>query len=187
MSSLNVLGASNHTTKVREENDYYATDPIAAEFLIEEIELENILEPCCGEGHLAKVFEEDGIKVYSSDLIDRGFGEGGIDFLEHYTKWDGDIVTNPPYKCAQEFVEHALKIIPDGRKVVMFLKTLFLESKGRKHFLMHSPLKTIMVSSSRIKCAKGGDFDSVKSSAVSYSWFIWEKGYIGEPTIRWFN
>lgn len=36
--------------------------------------------------------------------------------------WDGDILTNPPYKYAKEFIEHAMTIIPDGRKVFMFLK-----------------------------------------------------------------
>ena len=187
MSSLNVLGSSNHTTDEREKYDYYATDPIAAEYLIEEVELENILEPCCGEGHLSKVFIDDGITVTSTDLIDRGYGTGGINFLEHYTKWDGDIVTNPPYMMAQEFVQHSLDIVPDGRKVIMFLKTLFLESKGRRQFFADTPLKEVMVSSGRIKCAKGGDFNSMKSSAVSYSWFIWEKGYEGIPTVKWFN
>lgn len=41
--------------------------------------------------------------------------------------WDGDILTNPPYKYAKEFIEHAMTIIPDGRKVFMFLKLQFLE------------------------------------------------------------
>jgi chromosomal replication initiation ATPase DnaA len=33
----------------------------------------------------------------------------------------GDIITNPPYSKAQEFVEQALKMIDEGRKVAMFL------------------------------------------------------------------
>ena len=45
--------------------------------------------------------------------------------------WDGDILTNPPYKYAKEFIEHAMTIIPDGRKVFMFLKLQFLEGKAR--------------------------------------------------------
>lgn len=31
-----VLGASNHTDKERQEMDYYATDPVAAELLLKE-------------------------------------------------------------------------------------------------------------------------------------------------------
>ena len=33
-----------------------------------------------------------------------------------------------------------------------------------------------------------GDFLNIKSNeAIFFSWFIWEKGYKGEPKVRWFN
>ena len=35
----------------------------------------NILEPCCGEGHISNVLKDAGHIVTSSDLIDRGYGE----------------------------------------------------------------------------------------------------------------
>ena len=64
-------------------------------------------------------------------LMDRGFGETGIDFLSiDNLEWNGDIITNPPYKYAQEFIEKALQIIPEGNKVAMFLKIQFMEGKG---------------------------------------------------------
>ena len=82
-SIVGCLGASSHCTEEREEFDYYATSPIAAEWLIKLVDLEpNIWECACGEGHLAKVFLKHGYQVKSTDLIDRGFGEGGIDFLK---------------------------------------------------------------------------------------------------------
>lgn len=190
-SIYKVLGASNHTDNERQNEDYYATEPKAAELLLE---IENfspsIWECACGEGHLSKVFENAGYTVKSTDLIDRGFGEGGIDFLSiDNLKWNGDIVTNPPYKYAKEFVEKALEIIPAGNKVAMFLKIQFMESKGRKHLFKSQPPKTIHVSSSRLLCAKNGDFDHLKKngSAVSYCWFVWEKGYSGDTKINWFN
>ena len=70
-----VLGASNHSTNEREENDYYATDPIAMELLldIEQFSPE-VWECACGEGHLSKVLESRGYHVMSTDLIDRGLG-----------------------------------------------------------------------------------------------------------------
>ena len=43
------------------------------------------------------------------------------------------------------------------------------------------------VASSRLLCAKNGNFDKVESSAVAYAWFIWEKGYCGDTVIKWFN
>ena len=113
-SIYTTLGASNHAEHDREKHDYYATDPKAAKLLLELETFNNILEPSCGEGHLSKVFENAGIKVTSSDLIDRGYGD--IKNFFDYSKWDGDIVTNPPYKYALEFIEHALKIIPNYKK-----------------------------------------------------------------------
>ena len=190
-SIYKTLGASSHTDKERENNDYYATDPLAAELLLElELLNDNIYEPSCGEGHLSKVFEKAGHNVYSTDLIDRGYGEGGIDFLKRTNKFSGDIITNPPYKYAKEFVEKALELVYDGDKVIMFLKLQFLEGKARKVFFKNNPPKTIWVSSSRITCAKNADFKTMKEgggSAVCYCWYVWVKGYKGETTIKWFN
>lgn len=102
-------------------------------------------EVACGEGHLSERLKEYGHEVYSTDLIDRGYGVGGIDFLECPVKWDGDILTNPPYKFAQQFVEHSLELINDGSKVFMFLKLQFLEGKARRkktirHRLSQNPM-----------------------------------------------
>lgn len=102
-------------------------------------------------------------------------------------KWNGDIITNPPYAFAQEFVEQALKMIEPGRKVAMFLKLTFLEGKRRADLFRNNPPRRIWVSSSRLKCAMNGDFDSVGGSATAYAWFVWEKGYKGHPEIHWFN
>ena len=132
-SVVGCLGASNHSEGEREEHDFYATDPIAGEWLLRLEKLNhNIWECACGEGHLSKVFIEHGFNVKSTDLIDRGFGQGDVDFLKCNDKFDGDIVTNPPYKYAEDFIQHALTLIPDGNKVCMFLKVQFLEGKGRK-------------------------------------------------------
>lgn len=90
------LGASNHLGN-REENDFYATSPLATELLLElENFNENILEPCCGKGHISEVLKKSGYKVTSSDLIDRGYGEVK-DFFD-YKEFNGDIITNPPLK-----------------------------------------------------------------------------------------
>ena len=75
-SLFRMLGASNHTDKEREANDFYATDPKAIDCLKEKIDLPTvILEPSCGAGHLSKRLEELGHKVYSYDKVDRGYGE----------------------------------------------------------------------------------------------------------------
>ena len=40
-SIYKTLGASSHTEKSREENDYYATDPVAGEWLLKLEKLNN--------------------------------------------------------------------------------------------------------------------------------------------------
>lgn len=115
---------------------------------------------------------------------------GGVDFLSSDEVFDGDIVTNPPYKYAKEFVEHAIQCVPSGHRVAMFLKIQFLEGKSRRELFDRYPPKLIYVATGRINCCKNGDFSKEQrsnNSAQAYAWFIWEKGYTGEPTVRWFN
>ena len=183
------LGARNYALNERETHDYYATEPKAIELLCEiETFSPTVWECACGEGHLSKTLIDKGYNVISSDLIERGYGKGGVDFLKCSKEFDGDIITNPPYKYAKEFVEHALKIVTNGHKVVMFLKLQFLEGKARRKMFEKYPPKRIYVSSSRLKCAMNGDFEKyAKSNAVTYAWFIWEKGFKGDTTVKWFN
>lgn len=104
--------------------------------------------------------------------------------------FNGDIITNPPYKFAKEFVEKAIDLIPEGNKIAMFLKLQFLEGKSRRLLFEKYPPKIIYVSSGRINCCKNGNFEKYarkNSSAIAYAWYIWEKGYKGEPVVRWFN
>lgn len=183
------LGASNHTADIREVNDFYATDPRAAELLLMSLyELNNIWEPACGEGHLAEVFQEAGKLGKATDLIWRGYGDGVWDFLETPdNSWRGDIVTNPPYKLGEAFVKKALRVVPENRYVCMFLKLTFLEGKARKAMFKETPPERLLVSSSRITCAKNGEFENYPSSAIAYGWFIWKRGFTGKTTIDWIN
>lgn len=189
-SIYRTLGASNHSDSDREVNDYYATDPRAMELLLEKETFSDVWECACGGGHLSKVLNNYGILSRASDLYYKDYGEPDIDFFS-VNSWSGDIITNPPYKYAQEFIEHAIAIIQTGRKVAMFLKVQFLEGKRRKLMFLQHPPKVIYVSSSRLLCAKNGNFNNEKgvisSSAVAYAWFVWVKGYSGDTIIRWIN
>lgn len=191
-SVYKMLGASNHTDNERQNEDFYATDPKAAKLLLElEVFAYDIWECACGEGHLSKVLESAGHNVKSTDLVYRGFGDGGVDFLDiGNTEWNGDIITNPPYKYAQEFIEKALRIIPEGNKVAMLLRLQFLEGIKRKKLFLSEPPKTVYVSSSRILCAKNAEFEKMASnggSAIAYAWYVWQKGFDGITELKWFN
>lgn len=187
------LGASNHSDVEREANDFYATDPNTLEILLDALDRDgvklhhDILEPSCGMGHLSEVLKQHGYNVSSYDLVDRGYGVAGVDFLK--TNYVGigifDILTNPPYKYAQEFVEHSLDILEDGCNCIMLLKIQFLEGQARRKLFEKYPPKYIYVNSTRQTCYINGDMSKKMSSASCYCWFVWEKGFTGEPTIRW--
>ena len=182
------LGASNHSLGKRQSEDFYATDPKAAELLLDVVpELNNIWECACGQGHLAKVFDNVDKLGKATDLINRGYGNTEDFLLCNESYHNGDIVTNPPYKYAKEFVEHALELVDVGRYVCMFLKVLFLESRSRKELFTKFTPKVIYISSSRINCAKNGDFNTYTSSAIAYAWYVWQKGYTGDSVVKWIN
>lgn len=188
-SVFKTLGASNHTDEERANNDYYATDPKALELLLErEGFFPYVWECACGEGHLSEVLKAHGYKVKSSDIVDRGYHDTKIiDFLKLQKSdidhdYSRDIITNPPYKYAKEFVEKALEISIESTKIAMLLKLTFLEGQARKKLFETSPPKKIYVFSKRIECGKNGVFTG--TSAVAYAWFIWEKGYSGKPVIE---
>lgn len=207
-------GASGHAKEEREENDYYATEPVAAEWLLKiEPQIADIWETAVGEGHLAKVFNEAGKLSIVSDLIDRGYHPEDIpncfgkDFLQMNKVWRGDVVTNPPYASSIEWAQHSLDVIQEGRYSALFMKLTFLEGKGRRKFFEENPPIRVWVSSSRIPCAKNGEFYKPKkdkegnevlgedgkpimikeSSAACYAWYIWQKGYKGPTELKWFN
>ena len=202
-SIYKTLGASNHTDKEREKNDFYATSPIAIDKLLEvETPSKNIWECAAGNGHLAERLKEFGYNVYCTDLIQRNYPlDCQIDFLSSECNYMEmtinkelpyycDILTNPPYKFACEFVLKALDFIEKGNKVYMFLKLTFLEGKKRfKELFSKYPPKTIYVFSERVMCAKNGEFEAIKAggggSAVAYAWFVWEKDFKGETIVRW--
>ena len=160
-STYVTLGASNHSKEDREVNDYYATDPIAAEYLLKiEPEITNIWENACGEGNLAEPYRREGKLKAISDLIDRGYYPEGImtsygkDFLQMKKVWKGDIVTNPPYAMSLDWAKHSLELLQEGHYLALFLKLTFLEGKERRKFFEENPPIRIWVSSSRIQCAK---------------------------------
>lgn len=183
------LGANNHSEEERPLDDFYATDPNTLEIFLNKLQEDNIKlnkniwECACGKGHLSEVLIKRGYIVKSSDIKDRNYGTIE-DFLES-KKWDGDILTNPPYKYAKEFVEKSLEITSIGNKTIMLLKIQFLEGKARYKLFQNNPPKYVYVNSTRQTCYINGDMSKKISSAPCYCWYIWEKGYTGEPIIRW--
>lgn len=192
-ATFTCLGASNHSFTKREDDDYYATHPSHVEELLElETFNKDIWECAVGGGHIADVLESRGYEVYGTDIINRGWYKTNYyDFINidnneiTMSKWHGDIITNPPYKFAKQFIENCIEVVDKGNKIAMFLKLTFLEGQARKEFFTKNPPKTIYVYSKRALCAKNGEFEKYTSSAIAYAWFVWEKGFQGNPIIKW--
>lgn len=198
-----LLGASNHCKEEREENDFYSTDPDCVRDLLKVETFSNtVLEPCCGTGNISKVLEEAGYTVISTDLIDRGYGRGGVDFFKHYQEIDTPIITNPPFGLATEFVEHIFTHAVKPIKIALFLKLQFLEGQDRFNKIYKlGHLKKIYIYSKRVACYKNdemwqknedGSFkldrngNKLKTqSAVCYAWYIFDLSYNGKPEVDW--
>lgn len=190
-SVYKIIGASNHAVDgERQHEDFYATSEKVLDLFSKHYDIpKNILECAAGMGHLSEKLKQLGHNVTSWDIIGRGYQLDKVcDFLEEkeLPKNCECILTNPPYILALQFVLHALELLQNGGQCIMFLKTTFLEGKERLEKLFKTqPPKYVYVFSQRQICAKNGDFENVKSSAVSYSFFVWEKGCTSEPIIRW--
>lgn len=167
----------------RETNDFYPTPPSTTHALMKrEIFEGNVWECASGNGSMSKVIEEYN-DCMSSD-IRRGkdvYGEKGVNFIKTNRKVD-NIITNPPYKCAKEFIEHALECA--DKKVAMLLKLVFLEGIDRYTMFKNTPLKTVYVFCKRQNITIRGK-KMKNSSMIAYAWFIWDKSYVGKPTIEW--
>ena len=182
------LGASSHSESEREKDDFYATEPSAMDDLLEvETFNKNIWECAVGQGHLAERLKVHGYMVECTDIVDRGYPNTEIvDFLNEKYDFYGDIITNPPYKYCTEFILNALDSVPNGHKVAMFLKIQTLEGQKRyEEIYSKYPPKRVYVFSKRKNCAKNGDFETHKPSAMCYAWFVWVKGEYGCTELRW--
>ncbi len=186
--------AGGNSKRGRVDNDFYATDPASVVALLNAFDFKgsSFLEPCAGTGNISEVLKSyfPDADVVSTDLIDRGYCEGGIDFLIHnYDRTFDNVITNPPFKLAKEFIEKSLEITNEGGYVAMFLKVQFLEGTGRREMLENGSLKYVYVFSGRQAPWRGGNPLNEKgkkwSSTMCFAWFIFQKGYSGEKIIRW--
>src|SRR5687767_12886114 len=85
-------------------------------------------ESACGDGAMSRVLETSCKTVISSDLYNRGYGESGVDFIGTHRVAD-NIITNPPYNCAEAFVRTGAA--QARSKFALLLRLAFLEGANR--------------------------------------------------------
>ncbi|HJQ55279.1 MAG TPA: hypothetical protein VJ890_00145 [Vineibacter sp.] len=144
----------------------------------------DVWECACGNGAMSRVFEESGAKVRSSDLYERGYGDAGHDFLKA-SRATPNIVTNPPYNCAEGFVAQGVRLA--GNKFALLLRLAFLEGAKRANSIFaRTPPSRVWVFSERITFYPDGK-QTAGSGTTAYAWFVWDKGESGKTELKWFK
>ncbi|MEP3892481.1 hypothetical protein [Pseudophaeobacter sp.] len=177
--------------EARDSLDNFPTPPWATRALLEHIIEQggytdhlSCLEPACGAGHMAKVLAEYFGSVSASDVYDYGYGDIA-DFLSADVErgsydW---VITNPPFRLAEEFITHGLKVARRG--VAVLVRTVFLESVGRYERIFSStPPSAVAQFVERVPMVKGR-LDKKASTATGYAWVIWEKGSDRGTRLLW--
>jgi hypothetical protein len=168
----------------RQRDDFYPTPPEATEALLEAERFDAaIWEPACGDGAISRVLERRGHEVISSDLVDRGYGETRIDFLMERHLRAPNIVTNPPFKLAVQFVRHSLDL--GATKIAMLLKIAFLEGVERAALFRASPLARVHVFSKRVTFRNASRGEVNGSGMMAFAWFVWDREHGGPPQLGW--
>jgi len=133
----------------------------------------DILEPCCGKGAISEVLKSKGYNVISSDVKDYGYGK--IEDLFNIDEEYDNIITNPPFsgKLANPIQRKLMSITKDKLVLIYYVKNIgaILEGKASKY------LKTIYILNKRI------DWVETKLGWL-FAWYVWEKGYEGDITIK---
>lgn len=162
----------NRRIASKTELDFYPTPPIGTESLLRVFPLQgDILEPCCGDGAMAKVFEAHGFKVTAHDIVDRGYGT--VKDVFSVTDKYCNIVTNPPFNLADQIFHHVYPLAT--RSVCMLLRTSFLEGQSRYENLFKvNPPTDVYVFSKRLSMYKNG-LQTKGSGTYCFSWFVWDK------------
>jgi hypothetical protein len=149
-----------------------------------------ICDPCVGDGAILKVLASAGHAVMGMDIVDRGWpGTVICDYLIAPGPFDANVITNPPYRLAFEFLQ---KAIADGCPFIAFLlRTNFLESQKRKPFFEQHPPTRIWISSARLPMMNRGDWiGRTSSSNTSYAWFVYDTLDASpgpRPVLKWFD
>lgn len=184
MSGLNTVIGTREVGTLRGD-DFHPTPPCATEALCDVERFDGpVWEPACGDGAISRILEARGYEVISTDLVDRGYGQGRIDFLMEQSALAPNIVTNPPFKDSDEFARHALRLA--DRKVAFLLRLVWLAGKSRGEMFRQAPLARVWVFSGRLPRWHRGGYEGPKSSsAIDFAWFVFERGHRGAPALGW--
>lgn len=174
---------------LRDPYEFYVTPPegIRALLSVEQFE-KAIWEPCCGNGAIARVLTRAGYQVTATDLIDRGYGEGGINFLTETTPRASTIVSNPPYGrgLADRFIHKALGFVRETGGTVAFLLDLAGLAHPVRHglFVANPPANVYILD--ELICQPAGRVRIFEAN-MRFVWVLWKPGHQGPTTLAWLS
>lgn len=176
--------------EVHDSLDDFPTPPWATRALCEHVigaeglKRATCWEPACNRGHMVDPLGEYFYAVWASDVHDYGL-EGAFqhDFLfpitPHVFRWGNErpdwIITNPPFRLAEQFVARGFEIGPRGGTAIL-VRTAFLEGVGRYGKLFSQrPPSVIAQFTERVPMVKGR-LTATGSTATAYCWLVWLAG-----------
>lgn len=158
-------------------SDFYETPYSLTRILMEEEKFKgSILEPACGDLAIVKVLEDAGRFVFYGDI------KTGVNFLSAKF-YKHNIITNPPYSLADEFVLKAKEICRD--KFAFLLRMNYMNAQKRTKLKLFDNLKKIITFNRMPDLShpirKDGKF---KTGMQTYGWYIWQKNYTGPIELK---
>lgn len=175
----------------KDSPDDFPTPPWATRALIEHIIEDkaalssmSCLEPACGAGHMAKVLKSYFKEVKCADAFHYGYAPVR-DFLTYPYETNAVdwVITNPPFRLAEEFVLRAMEVARVG--VAILARTVFLESVGRyQSIYLNKPPTKFAQFVERVPMIRGR-LDIKATTATGYAWFVWEKKATNECRLMW--
>lgn len=184
----------------RKPHDFYPTPDWVTEALLKHVTLRDaVWEPCCGDGAMARVLERAGHKVAATDLVDRGFGQGGVDFFacQAFPPGCRALVTNPPYgdggdtartsrssRELQRFVRHALDLTERANgQLALLVRFQWMAGKRAASLISSGPLSRVVVLTRRIQWFDMGE--STNAGQHHHAWLFWDcrHGHLLPPNL----
>lgn len=171
----------------RPEDDFYPTPDIATKALLKYIQIpDNIYcwEPSCGNGAIAKFLPEG--RTLSTDLIQRDYGVGNIDFLKiEKAPFGGNpfwIITNPPFKIADKYIRKAFELGAD--KIILLLRYAYCEGVRRSDIMDSGRLERVLLFKERITMfpayMTAEQTQKFGETMYPYAWFIFDKNKVNK-------
>lgn len=170
----------------KHQDNFYVEPPWCSRRLFQEERFPGqIHDPACGLGRIVLSAHDAGLEAWGADKVRRShFCREEIDFLTQGPSYFGisNIVCNPPFKLARQFVEKALEIA--ARKVAMLLPTPWLHGDTRSRWLETTPLKRVLFLTPRPSMPPGPIIEAgiaPGGGRADFAWLIWERGLRGWP------